>query len=270
MANVALGPYQVEIAEEFGPRITGLTRDKGPNLFAKLSGSVTIDRDNGPPYRFRGGHRLWVSPELPSMTYAPDDHTCIVENDGDAIRVRAAADEAGLAKVMVLSLEGDTIRVDHEVTAARMPISAWGITQMKLGGTAILTQSDIDTAPLPNRSIVLWPYTDVGDRRLSIADDHITVEASGQTPVKLGVGPGPSRLGYQCEGWLFEKWADSDTGEVPDLGAASQVYVGQGFCELETVGTLRPPSEPALLTERWRLTPCADLATAVGRLGGAR
>ena len=269
MAGFTLGPYRLELAEDFGPRVTSLTRDDGPDLFARLDDSVVIDRGDLPAYRFRGGHRLWVSPETPEITYAPDDHACQVVAENETVRTWAAADAAGLVKEIRISLDDDELIVEHKVTFARIPMAAWGITQLTLGGTAILAPSGADTAPLPNRSIVLWPYSDVGDRRLSITDDLIAIEASGDSPVKIGVGPEPARLGYFHRGWLFEKWAEADTGEVPDLGAKSQVYVGQGFCELETVGTLRPPREPALLAERWRLNPCPDLATAVERLSGA-
>ena len=48
-------------------------------------------------------------------------------------------------------------------------------------------------------------------------------------------------------------------GVVPDYGAAGQVYVGQGFCELESVGGL---SDHPTLRERWTVRDCPDLETA--------
>ena len=272
MATVDLGSYRLEIAEEFGPRITGLTRDGGPDLFARLDDSVVIDRSDGPSFVFRGGHRLWASPEMPAITYAPDDRQGRWAQERDTVHIWAQPDPAGLTKHLAISFEEGLLRVDHEIVGARLPAAAWGITQLKLGGTAILTLPHADTAPLPDRSIIVWPYTDVGDGRLSIEDGHLAIEATGASPIKVGVGPGRHALGYWCDGWLFEKWSEAGAGDVPDLGATSQVYVGQGFCELETVGVLRPPSEPALLTEWWRLSPCPDLATAVDKLAdqGAR
>ena len=266
MASVELGPYRLEIPEEFGPRITGLTRDDGPDLFARLDETVVLRRAGAEPYLFHGGHRLWASPEIPELTYAPDARDSDLAEDDGVVRVRAAADEAGLVKELRVTAVGESLRVDHRLSGARRPVAAWGITQLRLGGTAILALPRSDTAPLPDRSIVVWPYTDMGDSRLSIADDHITIEAIGDPPLKLGTGPVRSRLGYLLEGWLFEKTSEFARGDVPDLGAASQVYVGQGFCELETVGVLRSPGEPALLTETWHLSPCGGLDDAVARL----
>ncbi|HEU4321272.1 MAG TPA: hypothetical protein VFS66_14475 [Acidimicrobiia bacterium] len=266
MPVVELGPYRIEIAEDFGPRIIGLTRDGGPDLFARLARSVAIERVDGPPYVFHGGHRLWASPEVPSITYAPDDHAGRWARNGDTVSTWAEADLAGLTKHMTITLDGESLRVDHKIMGARLPAAAWGVTQLELGGTAIMTLPHADTAPLPDRSIVVWPYTDLGDPRLTIEDGHLAIEATGEAPIKLGVGPGRHSLGYWLAGWLFEKWSEAGTGDVPDLGAAAQVYIGQGFCELETVGVLRTPREPALLTEWWRLSPCPDLATAVDRL----
>ncbi|MFZ0014364.1 MAG: hypothetical protein WAL25_09645, partial [Acidimicrobiia bacterium] len=50
----------------------------------------------------------------------------------------------------------------------------------------------------------------------------------------------------------------SNGSGTPDLGAGSQVYLGQGFCELETVGGLVEvgAGSMATLTERWTITQC--------------
>ncbi len=52
---------------------------------------------------------------------------------------------------------------------------------------------------------------------------------------------------------------------MPDFGASGQVYVGQGFCELESVGGLTDLSDDgtAVLREKWGVFECADLDAAV-------
>jgi len=53
--------------------------------------------------------------------------------------------------------------------------------------------------------------------------------------------------------------------KVPDFGAVAQVYVGSGFCELESVGGLTDVSDggAGTLRERWTVIDCGDLEAAV-------
>src|SRR5690606_20963731 len=108
-----------------------------------------------------------------------------------------------------------------------------------LGGTAIVPLVGADTTPLANRYLVLWPYTSLEDGRVTLGEDVLELRAGGGPPIKFGVGPAPGRLGYFNDDFVFVKEIEP-VGDrtVPDFGAVGQVYVGQGFCELESVGGL--------------------------------
>jgi hypothetical protein len=239
-------------------------------VLAELGPEVAIPRRGGPPYRFRGGHRLWASPEMANVTYALEDHGCEVTGDDGSIVVSAPADAAGVSKEVEVTLDGDELVVEHRlVTDSPEALAAWGITQFPMGGTALLSMRGSGTAPLPDRSIVLWPYTSPDDPRLTLARDVALIAAAPGDPLKLGVGPGPRRLGYLRDGSLFVK----DVGpahDVPDRGAVAQVYVGQGFCELEGLGGRPDPDGDgvATMTERWALVECPDLGTARAIVAG--
>lgn len=263
----SLGPYRIEIATDFGPRVIGLGRYGEPDVLARLSADERIDLGEGRSFLFRGGHRLWVAPEIADVTYSPDAHHCEVFDNGRTIRVAAPVDDAGFRKEIELSDDGDAIRVDHRLLrdSGAMIVAAWAITQLPLGGTAIMALPREDTAPQADRNLVLWPYTSLIDRRITWRDDAIVVVADEGPPLKLGAGPG-GRLGYLRDGTLFIKEsATMPGGEHPDLGAAAQVFVGQAFCELETTGPLRAIGEGDLAahTEIWRIVACGDLETAV-------
>ena len=265
--EVNLGPYRLQIATDFGPRITSLRWDGGPELLAEFGPEVNIEHDGG-VYAFRGGHRLWASPEVPAVTYASDDHECVVDDAGGVVTVSAPADPAGLVKEITVSRDRESLLVDHKIAGsggANMSLSAWGITQFPLGGTAIVPLVGADTAPSANRYLVLWPYTSIEDRRVTFHDDAIELEATPGTPLKFGVGPTPGRLGYFSDGMVFIKEIEPATGRVvPDHGAAGQVYLGEHFCELESVGGLTHLSdgEAAVLRERWTVVDCGDLDSA--------
>jgi hypothetical protein len=103
------------------------------------------------------------------------------------------------------------------------------------------------------------------DQRLGFGDVAISVSADEGPPLKLGAGASSRRLGYLRGGQLFLKEIMSKPlGTVPDFGAALQVYVGQGFCELETLGGMVEVSNtrPAILTERWTVLGCDDVEVA--------
>ncbi|MGD2061692.1 MAG: hypothetical protein PVF87_12545 [Acidimicrobiia bacterium] len=265
MAEVQLGPYHLAIAEDFGPRIISVRRGRGPEALATLGPETAIEYPGG-VFRFRGGHRLWAAPETPAITYASDEHRCSVAFDGAGVRVTAPADDAGLVKELRVRDDGGSLVVEHVITGevTGNMIAAWGITQLPLGGVAILPLTGGETGPRANRQLVMWPYTTLADGRLQHGDSTIRIEARDEEPLKLGIGPTVGRLGYLKDGQLFIKeLADSSPGPVPDFGAGGQVYIGQGFCELETVGGLVDLRHGAATsTERWTLLSCGDTSEA--------
>ena len=82
-------------------------------------------------------------------------------------------DRAGLLKEISVSATagGDAVVVEHVLTRRGRPVDVapWAITQLPLGGTAIVPVDGPDGGPQANRSLVLWPYTDLGDDRTRLA-----------------------------------------------------------------------------------------------------
>lgn len=273
--EVRLGPYSVDVATAFGPRVLALRHEQGPPLLVSLSPELGIPHETG-FYRFHGGHRLWAGPERSTITYAADEHQCLVSGDEQSIRISAPPDSAGLVKEIEITSDGPGLIVEHRLTASagmELAVAPWAITQVPLGGTALLPMRGADTAPLPDRVIVLWPYTDAEDPRLRLARDVMTIAAEGGPNLKAGTGPTPSRIGYLREGWLFVKEVvDDGGGDVPDFGAVHQVFVGAHFCELETVGGVVTVTSDrvARLTERWEAMNVADIESAIDRLEEGR
>lgn len=269
-----IGPYRITAATAFGPRLLDLSIDGAGELFARLPPEVAVAHPAG-DFHFRGGHRLWAGPERPPITYAPDDHACVVTTEVDGLAVEAPPDAAGLIKRLDVSLTEGGLSVDHRLTnggAFELRVAPWAITQFALGGTALLplgAAADPD-ALQPDRSLVLWPYTRLTDHRISWSDRTVAIDASPGPRLKLGSGPNPGRLGYLRDGFLFLKEIETAIGDYPDRGAVGQVFVAERFCELETVGALSvlTPGDTAVHRETWRLLPCGDLDTAHRLVGG--
>lgn len=274
LINLEIGPYSVAAATTFGPRLVSLRYRNGPELFAQLPDDVMITHPDSGTYRFRGGHRLWAAPEVPAITYASDDHPCEVTNGDNLLVVTAPVDPAGLIKGMSVSLEGVRLFVDHHLANGGLrPISValWGITQFRLGGVAVIPiGTGIVHDPLQaDSSLVIWPYTDLTDPRLSWRRQAAIIECTTGPAFKVGSGPDPGRIGYLIDRHLFIKEVlPAGMGTYVDRGAVAQMYVKDSFCELESVGpvALLDPGSSVSHREVWEVTECADLATAYDRV----
>lgn len=263
-----LGPYVATVATAFGPRVVGLERDDSPAMFVTLDPQVSTTHPSGAEYRFHGGHRLWVSPEDPEVTYAPDDRECTVTTGTDSLTITAPADIAGFEKAVDLTWSGSGLDVDHRLRwVGREPVDAspWAITQVVLGGVAILPVVGGGSGPGADRSIVVWPYTRLDDERVSWTGNSALIHATPGKPIKLGSGPDPGSVGYFRDGHLFTKRFHAPPGEYPDRGAVAQVYANELFCELESVGLLvrLEPGATTTHTETWEITRCNDLESAI-------
>jgi hypothetical protein len=268
--EVSVGSYRLTVPSGFGPRLLGLRRDGRPELFARLDDEVIEHPDTG-VYRFRGGHRLWAAPEVPAVTYVPDDDPCGVEWGEGRVVVTGVVDGAGLQKRIEVAGDGDRLFVDHTITnrgLGAIDVAAWGITQMRPGGVAILPFGAGDPeGHQADRSVSIWPYTDPGDPKLTWTDRALLITARPGPKLKVGTGPDPGRLGYLIDGMLFTKdIAPAKEAPYPDLGAVGQVYVEDAFCELESVGPIVTLDPGLSLSHRevWAVAESGDIETAMG------
>ena len=254
--RVAVADLVVDIALDFGPRIVGFGIGDGPNLLAVLP-DAGIDLPDGGFYAFRGGHRLWVSPEVPEVTYLPDDEPVAVWEDGDGVAVAGGGELA--KEIKVGPGPGGSVAVTHTITNQgdrAAVIAAWALTQLPAGGVAVmpLSTGTSDAHGLQaSRTLVGWPYTDFSDDRIEIRRDHVLVEGRGPGPIKLGTRLDREWLAYVYGEWVFVKRTTDRSGPVPDLDADGQVYATDEFVELETLGPLATiqPGESVHHVEYW-------------------
>jgi hypothetical protein len=252
----------IEVASEFGPRITYLSDGEGANALAELD-DLSIEIPGGGRYMLRGGHRLWVAPEIPEITYEPDDAPVTVTAGAQRARiVQAASPQVEIEKTVVVSLVDRTVCVEHIVTnrgANQVDIAPWGITQLPPGGFAIvpLPLEPVDRHGLqPNASIVVWPYTGTGDNPFTIGQGMIVVNTDRTDATKVGVAMCRGWLAYLRNGQVFVKRSTHrPEGRYLDMGASGQVYAGKDFTELETLGehTMLATDQSVSHTELWEL-----------------
>ncbi|MFN8620354.1 MAG: hypothetical protein U0869_06370 [Chloroflexota bacterium] len=260
--QVAGGGLRLVVTTGMGPRILAFGADGGSNLLAELP-DATIDLPGLPRYRMLGGHRLWHTPEVPSSTYRPDESPVTATVLPDGVDLVGAADPVqGIQKRIRVTLASGRAQVEHELRntgSSAITTAAWAITQVPPRGEAWvpLSRGELHGAYLPNRSIVLWPYSSLGDARLQLGDDLAVVRG-------IAGSEGRTKVGTQRErGWIA--WRDGGTvlvieaaeepGTYGDMGAATQCYSCGDFVELETIGpvTTLAPGEALVHRETWRV-----------------
>jgi hypothetical protein len=255
------GRLHLEIARSIGPRILSLNLDGGPNLLAELPDVVTL-RPDGKAYAFYGGHRLWLSPEDTLLSYGLEDEPVEIASLESGFKITRPADvESGVEKSIqvVLPDQSPQVIITHQLkNRGSTPVryAPWAITQLRMGGVAVLPMNDADTGFLPNRNLVLWPYTDLGNRNIQLGRQYLLLNATLKAPFKVGFANPVGWLAYWLEGTLFVKSAGYEPqATYPDYGSSSECYCNAQFIELETLGPLQEiqPGRSIQHTEIWQL-----------------
>jgi hypothetical protein len=252
---------QLLVTHSVGPRILSFGFKNGENLFAELPESV-IDVPGRHVFHFYGGHRLWHAPEDPGRTYLPDDSPVEIVPSANGLTVTQPTEpQTGLQKTMEIRLSGESAQVviTHRLTNHGLwtvTCAPWAITQLKTGGTAVLPQARQDTGVLPNRSLGLWPYTDMANPNVHWGSNIILLHANLDSPFKIGFPNPRGWLAYWWKGMLFVKGADyNPQADYYDFGGSSQCYCDHRFIELETLAPIHTlaPGETASHIETWGL-----------------
>jgi hypothetical protein len=229
-------------------RITGLIPAGKSNLLADLSGNPPIPTPYGDFY-FRGGHRLWHAPEALPRTYIPDVGEMTITDLPDGVILETQTEPGtGIRKRIEIRLAADkpSATLTHTLINDGMwpvELSPWTITQLRLGGTAILPMPFGNTDPaglLHNRQLSLWPYARVNDPRLKLGDRYILFKADAiLPPFKIGTFNSDGWLAYWVDGLLFRKIFNVRAGlPHPDNNCNAEMYCGNLFVELESLGPL--------------------------------
>lgn len=230
------------ITLDAGPRIVGYVLDGHRDLFADLP-DATIDHPSVGRFRMIGGHRLWRAPEVPRITYQPDDRPVAVDQRDDGLTVNGPPDSDDIVKTISITQHGSLTIVDHTLrNEGSRPVrtAPWAITQLRPGGTAVLPYGgDGDhEGVLPDRSVTVWRYTDLKDPGVSYESGQTRV-SSDDTSTKWKIGQ-PNRAGwlaYAADGVVFVKWAPlhDERRVYPHLGASVEFYRDRRFVELESL-----------------------------------
>jgi hypothetical protein len=246
-------------------RIMGLLPGDKPNMMADLSNAKPVITPYG-DFHFLGGHRLWHAPEALPRTYIPDSGEITITDLTNGVILEGKTEPGtGIRKRIEINLSVDkpTVTMTHTlINDGLWPVelAPWAITQLRLGGTAILPMpvGNTDAAGfLHNRQFSLWPYARINDLRVKWGDNFILFNANAKLPpFKVGYYNPHGWLAYWLDGTLFRKTFDVHPGlAYPDNNCNAEMYCNDKFVELESLAPLviLKPGDLMMHTETWEI-----------------
>jgi hypothetical protein len=263
------------ITLDVGPRILRYAFPGEKNVFAEMPKQLGCAGESD--WMIRGGHRLWTAPEG-AHSYAPDNEPVTYTKLSDAAVEIAQPVHAGFGfqKTMrVEMLPGEVVCVTHVLTnegSKPLDISPWVLSVMAPGGVALIPQPELGAHPgewpegtavdvekdyLPNRELVLWPFTNLGDGRYTFSKHFLRVAYLPEMPAtKLGMKLATGWVAYQNGENVFAKHFSYDPAKpYPDRGVNFEIFTNPAIVELETLapsGTLAPGASSTHI-EHWVL-----------------
>ncbi|MBC7646805.1 MAG: hypothetical protein H7095_06795 [Pseudopedobacter sp.] len=258
------GDAEVIVSTDIGPRVLRYALEGGENVLAELPEmSVTTALGHWNP---RGGHRLWIAPEIMPGSYAPDNGPLEHEILGPlSVRLKQRVDATHFEKEMTIALEpsGSGVTVHHKITnrsSFAVQVAPWALTIVR-SGTVLLPQEPYKSHAdelLPARALVLWPFTDLSDPRWIFGPRFIRLKADPNLPQaqKIGAMNKQGYLAHHSSDTLFIKRFDFLEGHTyPDYGSNCEAYVEGAFQEVESLGPLKVilPDESLEHVEKWTL-----------------
>lgn len=266
--RVSNGTTELIITTDVGPRILSYQTEGRSNIFKVFDEQCgTSDEQE---FMIRGGHRFWLGPEDWILSYHIDNRPTQWKQYGSAgelIIESLQTDPTAIRKTLGITLAADSSKVTVRHTATNeggssTRLATWGLSVMRPGGLEIIPQPALGEHPrdiLPNRGMVLWPYTDLSDPRYTFGSHFwLLRQEADSVPTKLGLAHTQRWIGYVSEDLLFIKKIDHIAGEsYPDGGCNFETFTNSEMIEIESLGPLRilEPGESVTHTEKWHLFP---------------
>jgi hypothetical protein len=263
--RITNGEIELIVTADVGPRIIYCGFPGGQNLFKNFD--EQMGKSGEPSWTIRGGSRIWIGPEDPVASYAPDNAPVEIEIlDGALIATAPVEEPVRVQKQMVIRVPdtGAEVEIRHRIrNAGLMPteFAAWILTVMAPGGVAITGFPPRGTHPEdlpPTNPLVMWAFTDLSDRRWKFLKKYLILrqDPGMSSPQKLGLFHPKTWGAYLLNEELFIKRYTADAARrYPDFGCSFETFTNAEMLELETMGPLCrvAPGEWIEHTERWTL-----------------
>lgn len=261
---IANDAVELAVTIEFGPRVIYFARKGKENVMLEdLEDNFTEEVEGYGTWRNRGGHRLWVAPELMPETYYPDNNPVAYKAEGDVVTFTPPVTPMGKQMETVLKLDADkaVVEVTQRITNVadkEADFALWSITGLCAGGTAVIPMCTRKSGFLPNRVMSLWDYTDIADPRFKLTNEYARIRQDKfmPGPFKVGFNVEDGFAAYAVNEQIFVKcFGDYEFVEYPDYSCNFEMYTNRQFLECEILGEKRKyqPGETTEVKETWHL-----------------
>ena len=259
------GRTVVDATLDCGIRLVTLCAEGRKNLFYRQPGTFDDGLTTPEGWRLYGGHRLWAAPET-DLTYCPDNDPVDWSLTETGVLLTQKPDPwQRLQKSVALSFQPDgSLSVCHTLkNCGDTPISAaaWVVSTLAPGGRATvpLHRHEVPSPGTPHRAFALWGTATLGDPRLTLEKDALTVRQDGSVEdyFKLGIYSDEGRVDFENLGQrLTVTFTPHPIGEYTDLGCNIELYANPRMQEVETLGVFRTlaPGDTVTHTEHWLVT----------------
>ena len=264
---------ELVITLDVGPRIIRYAFPDAPNVFVEFPEQMGGSGES--EWMIRGGHRFWTAPEA-GHSYELDNVPVDYKKIGDAgIEISQPVSAFGFQKTLrVEFLKDEVVRVTHLLSnpgQKPLDVTPWALSVMAAGGTALIPQPRLDFHPmefpegretkpedfLPNREMILWPFTNLTDGRYVFSEHFLRVSQHPSKPAtKIGLKLATGWVAYQNGDYVFAKHLNYDAARpYPDRGSNFELFTNLKILELESLAPAipLPPGETRQHVEHWVL-----------------
>ncbi len=278
VVSISNGIIEAYVTVDVGPRIIRFGFIGGDNIMCddrKGAGSRTDDEfeaffGKGKAWENMGGHRIWTSPESYPECYYPDtEKVKVTKTETGAIFTPKAEVGTLIQKELEIKMDSDdanmqvTMRITN-LDEREKQFAIWGLSVCAKDGTLIIPMNDNDTGLLSNRKIVVWPYTDLSDKRIHYTNKYICLDQSvdAEKPIKLGFDLNKGAAYYCLGDNIFCKKIETNMpkGVYADGGCNFETYTNDVFIEVESLSEIKvvKPEKTVSHNEFWSLCkkPC--------------
>lgn len=266
------GVMELYVTVDRGPRIIKLNLVGKQNMmFNDDALAIYHDEPNlqdmfgkGARWNIYGGHRFWVSPEKHPETYYPDNAPVAYTVKHNVFTFYAPKQIfTGWQETLIITVDETEAKasVKHVLTnmSDRTQTGAiWGLNVTDKGGRAFVKQANEDTGLLANRTLMLWPYNVMTDKRFYMDDTYVGLaqDVHAELPFKIGSNNTAGVAVCLNHGTAFRITTSYLPGaSYPDNGCSVEMYSCANFLEVETLSPLYTlkPGEACEHIENWEL-----------------
>jgi hypothetical protein len=261
--RIADNDVELIVTTDVGPRVIRYGFIGGQNVFKEFADQ--LGRRGEATWQPRGGHRIWIAPEIVPDTYAADNGPvqAVVRENGVELTGEVER-EVGIEKSIGVELTRGGATVTHRVKNAgskARTLAPWALSMMAPGGVGITKFPPRGTHPEdlpPTNPLIMWAFTDLSDPRWTFTKKYLILrqDPANASPQKLGHFNEKTVGAYLLGSDLFVKKYDADSSKTyADFGASYETFTNGDFLELETLGPLEEVASGASVehVEQWSL-----------------